>query len=247
MVISSRQNPKIKKIASLKEKKYRLEYGLYVVEGIKMVKEAINFGVELEMIAGVPSVLSALPETSAEIVEVDEKIFEALTETKSPQGVIAVLKIPENTMTPPRGNCVVLDGVSDPGNLGTIIRTCVAVGIKDVYLCNCVDAFSPKVIRSTMSGIFAVDIHSFDRETVLGLVSSSTLVVADMDGESVFEANIPSPYAIVIGNEANGVSPLLKSKADKTVSIPMCDGIERLNAAVSFGITAYTLSKGKIK
>lgn len=247
MVISSRQNSRIKKIASLKEKKYRQENGLFVVEGVKMVREAICFGVEIEAIVGIPTVLDTLPESTAEVIAVDEKIFDSLTETKTPQGVLAVLKIPKNEKTSPSGNCVVLDGVADPGNLGTIIRTCVAVGIKDVYLCNCADAFSPKVIRSTMSGIFSVNIHDFDRETVCQLLSSHTVIVADMNGENIFEAEVKEPYAIVIGNEANGVSEFFKTMANKTVSIPMCEGIESLNAAVSFGITAYTLSKGKIK
>lgn len=247
MIISSRQNTRIKRIASLKEKKYRQEYGCFVVEGVKMVKEAILSGMEIVEIVGIPSVLSQLPPCDAEIIQTDESVFECLTETRTPQGVLAVMRIPENKRVRPTGCCAVLDGVSDPGNLGTIIRTCAALGIKDVYLCGCADAFSPKVIRSSMSGIYSVFIHSFDRETVSDLVSDCRLVVADMGGENIFSVDLPEPYALVIGNEANGVSDYFRSACDCTVSIPMSGNIESLNAAVSFAVIAYVLSGKNIK
>lgn len=242
MVITSRQNAKIKKIASLKDKKYRSEYGLYVVEGKKMVKEAIENGVQIECIVGLPSVISQLPVTTAEIVETDENVFSSLTDTKTPQGVLAVVKTPENIAVKPSGNCAILDGVSDPGNLGTIIRTCAAIGIKDVYLCGCADAFSPKTIRSCMSGIFFVNIHSFDKEVVSSLVEDTQLLVADMNGENVLGFSCDRNYALVVGNEANGVSDFFKERADKTLRIPMQATVESLNVAVSFAVCAYALS-----
>lgn len=244
MVISSRQNAKIKRVASLKDKKYRQQYGEYVVEGVKMVKEAILMNVPVVEILGTQDALNELPACTAPITVVDDKVFDALTETKTPQGVLAVLKQPENILSAPRGNCVVLDGVSDPGNVGTIIRTCAALGIKDVYLCNCADAFSPKTIRSSMSGVFFVQLHSFDRHAVNSVLEGSTIVVADMNGEDVFTASVPSPYAIVVGNEANGVSEFFRLCAKKVVSIPMEPNVESLNAAVSLAVIGYAL-RGK--
>ncbi|MBR2968737.1 MAG: RNA methyltransferase [Clostridia bacterium] len=247
MIISSRQNTKIKRIASLKEKKYRQELGLFVVEGVKMVSEAIAAGMDIVSVAGVQSALSRIPPCEAEIIETDDKVFEYLTDTKTPQGVLAVIRLPENKKEKPVSSCAVLDGVSDPGNLGTIIRTCAALGIKDVYLCGCADAFSPKTIRSSMSGIYSVSVHSFDRETVRDLVSGCELIVADMGGENMFSIDIEKPYALVIGNEANGVSDYFKRESNRVVSVPMSGNIESLNAAVSFAVIAYVFSGKNIK
>ncbi len=242
MVISSGQNPKIKRIASLKEKKYRAEYGEYLIEGVKMVKEAILSGQDIVSVIGVAPALTELPPCRAEVIETDSHVFSKLSETKTPQGVMAVLKIPVNERVAPTGNCVVLDGVSDPGNLGTIIRTSAALGIKDLYLCGCTDAYSPKCVRSSMSGIFFTNIHELDRETVGELLKDHTVIVADMHGEDLFDCSVKGDHAVVIGNEANGVSEYFKDIADKTVAIPMRENIESLNAAVSFAVIAYTLA-----
>lgn len=245
MVITSRQNARIKRIASLKEKKYRAEYGLFIVEGVKMVREAILSGCDVKEIVGVSSALEKLPPCPAETIETDENTIGAVCETRTPQGVVAVLKTPENKPRSPSGNCVILDGISDPGNLGTIIRTSAALGLRDVYLCSCADAYSPKTVRASMSGIYFVSLHECDRQTALDLTRNNTLLVADMDGESVFESDIRSPYAIVIGNEANGVSDFFRAAADRIVSIPMNEKAESLNAAVSFAVIGYTLGYTK--
>ncbi|MBQ9481975.1 MAG: RNA methyltransferase [Clostridia bacterium] len=241
MIISSRQNSKIKRIASLKEKKFREEYGEYLVEGVKMVREAVLSGMPVVQIAGVGPALSEVPSSCAEVIEVDENVFGYLSETKTPQGVIAVLKKPENLPLPPSGNCAVFDGVSDPGNLGTMIRTAAALGIKDLYTCNCADAYSPKAVRASMSGIYRVAIRDFDRQTVLGLLSGVNIAVADMGGESIFNRELKKPYALVIGNEANGVSEFFRAAADEVVSLPMKGNVESLNAAVAFSVIAYTV------
>lgn len=241
MLITSVKNERIKRIAALKDRKYRREYGEYVVEGVKMVKEAILSSLAVEVVAGLPEVLANLPETSAEKLEVSAEVFAKISDTMTPQGVLAVLKVPENAQKPPVGNCAVLDGIADPGNLGTIIRTCAAVGLEDVYLVNCADAFSPKTIRSSMSGIFYTRIHAFDRETTAQLVSGCRLAVADMGGECYTSVRVEQPYAIVVGNEANGVSEYFLSKADKILSIPMDGRMESLNAAVAFALVAYGL------
>ncbi|MBP5308585.1 MAG: RNA methyltransferase [Clostridia bacterium] len=241
MIISSKQNAEIKRIASLKEKKYREEYGEYLVEGVKMVKEAILSGAEVREIVGVDNALKELPPVSVSVKEVSGEVFARLSETKTPQGVMAVVKKPRNEALPPRGNCAVLDGISDPGNLGTIIRTSAALGIKDVYLVNCADAFSPKTVRASMSGIYYVNLRAFNAETVYRLISKNNIIVADMDGKNVFGSDVKKPYALVIGNEANGVSGFFKGVANETVSVPMDGKVESLNAAVAFAVIAYAI------
>ncbi len=244
MLITSKSNPKIKKIASLKQKKYREEFGEYLVEGYKMVKEAIEMGMDLATVVlteeGLLKMSDIVEKTNAEIVEISESVMDYISDSVTPQGVIASIKKP----TPIKGNSkikVLLDGVSDPGNMGTIIRTSVALGIKELYLINCCDPFSPKAIRSSMSGIYSVDIFEETLQEATEDLKGIPLIVADMKGEDIFSFIPPEKYCLVIGNEANGVSEEVRKIADKIISIPMERGIESLNAGVSFAITAYTL------
>ena len=240
--ITSRQNSEIKRIASLKDKKYRKKYGEYLVEGIKEVSEAILSGQNISAVIGLKEVLLSLPDCDAKLIETNDKIIEFISDTVTPQGVFAVVKVPENTAESPKSNCAVLDGVKDPGNVGTIIRTCAALGIRDLFLCDCADPYSPKAVRSSMSGIYSVRIFECEREEVYSLLcGKNKILVADMGGEKIFTAYITEPYAIVVGNEANGVSDFFKERADKTIAIPMENNVESLNAAVAFSVTAYTL------
>jgi TrmH family RNA methyltransferase len=141
----------------------------------------------------------------------------------------------------PTGSCLFLDGVSDPGNLGTIIRTMACAGIKDLYLLDQgADAFSPKAVRSSMSGIYNVNIRVGTREEILNAINLP-IIVADMGGENLFSTKIEGDFCLVIGNEAHGVSEMVRQKADKVVSIPMQKGMESLNAGVSAGILIYVI------
>ena len=207
-----------------------------------MVSEAISSGQKIVSIAGTQDALDKLPACDAEIIKTDDGVFSYISDTKTPQGVLAVLKMPVAPLAPPKKNCAVLDGVADPGNLGTIIRTCAALGMEDVYLCECADAFSPKSVRSSMSGIYSVRVHEADRIQVAKAVENCTVIVADMGGENLFKCEIKGTYAIIIGNEANGVSDFFRARANKTIGIPMAGNVESLNAAVSFAVIAYTLA-----
>ncbi|MBR1868061.1 MAG: RNA methyltransferase [Clostridia bacterium] len=244
MQITSKSNPKIKKIASLKQKKYREEYGEYLVEGYKMVKEAFETRQDVLIVAGTAEGLMRssdfVEKTDVEIVEVSESVMEYISDSVTPQGIIAVIKKPKPSYKGDKVS-VLLDGISDPGNMGTIIRTSVALGIREIYLINCCDPFSPKVIRSSMSGIFSVDIFEESLKEATEDLKGIPLIVADMDGENIFSFTPPEKYCVVIGNEANGVSEEVRKRADKIISIPMEKGMESLNAGVSFAITAYTL------
>ena len=158
MVIVSRNNPQVKKILSLKEKKFRRASGLYLVEGIKQVREAVAAG--QEPVCVVCSESYAGETFSAEPMRVSDGVFEKISDEVAPQGILAVLRIPDLAPVPPRGRCLLLDGVADPGNLGTIVRTANAAGYEDIYLLGCTDAYSPKSVRSAMSGLFFVRLHA---------------------------------------------------------------------------------------
>lgn len=241
MIYSSKQNSLIKMLASLKDKKGRKDNGLYLVEGVKMVSEAIKFNREIEYIVMAQSFEASRLDCNAKTITVTDQVFEYLSDEKTPQGVLAVIKIPEFTAKKPSSNAIVLDGVQDPGNLGTIIRTAVASGYSDIYLINCVDPYSPKVVRASMSGIYFVNLYKCDYDELLTVLDGWDLIVADLDGEDLFTFKPKNKFAIVIGNEGNGVSDTLREKANVTLTIPMSDKIESLNASVAASLMMYNL------
>lgn len=140
-----------------------------------------------------------------------------------------------------------LENLQDPGNVGTLIRTAVAAGVSDCYLVNSADCYSQKAVRSSMSGIYSINIHTSDALPE-DIFLSHTVYCGDMGGEDVFEvAEFSEKFVVCVGNEGNGVSELLKKKAHRIVSIPMDEKIESLNAAISGGLLVYTLkTKQKI-
>ena len=242
MIYTSVNNPKIKLISSLKDKKGRKEQSAYLVEGVKMVKEAIICRADVKCVVGIESVLKENGLIGDErAICVDEKVFKRVCDSVTPQGIAAVIGIPENAKTSPQGNCIILDGIQDPGNMGTIVRTAAAAGIKDIYTLTCTDPYSPKAVRWSMCGIYFVDIHQIDYADIGGLFKNHKILVADMRGENVFSFKNDGNFALVIGNEANGVSDFMKNVANARISIPMSENIESLNAGVSCAIALYQL------
>lgn len=241
MILTSKNNPLIKETATLKEKKGRRQLGLFLVEGVKMAKECQESGLELDRVF-VSERYDGVPFENA--VTVSEDVLRHLSDEKTPQGVLCRVKIPKHTLCPPSGKCLLLDGVSDPKNMGAIIRTANAAGYNELYLTDdCTDPFSPKSVRASMSGVFFTKLYFGTREEILKVLSGVPIVVADMDGENVFRFQAPEKFALVIGNEGNGVSDEVAKLAKNTVRIPMQNTQESLNAGVSAGILMYLLSK----
>ena len=179
-----------------------------------------------------------------DVVCVSDDVFRYLTDEKTPQGILCHVKYPINGLSAPKASCLLLDGVADPGNLGTIIRTANGAGYKEIYLTDdCADAYSPKTVRASMSGIFFTKIYRATREEILSVLQDTPIVVADMGGENVISFQAPEKFALVIGNEANGVSAEVRKSATHTVKIPMESTQESLNAGVSAGILMYFLQK----
>lgn len=241
MVYSSKQNPLIKEIASLKDKKHRNALGLYIAEGVKMVNEAIENGIEIKYVVTTETALPLIKPTSVETLVVTDSILEYLSEEMTPQGALAVIKIPNQEDKTPNGNAIILDGVSNPGNVGTIIRTANAFGYKDIYLINCADAYSGKTVRSSMSGIYFVNLYKTTYSEIKSVLNGYKIIVADMSGESLDEFKVDGNFAIVVGNEGNGISKEMFEMADKVVKIPMDEHAESLNVAVASSIMMYKL------
>ena len=239
MIITSKNNPLVKETALLKDKKGRKQHSLFLVEGIKMVQECKKSGLEIEKII----VAESYEREEADAVVVSDEVFRYISDEKTPQGILCRVKIPNYPLTLPQGDAIILDGVADPSNVGAIIRTANAAGYKDVYLISCADPYSPKSVRSSMSGVFFTRIQFGSREEVLRLFKDIPLICADMDGENVFRFKTPKQFALVIGNEGNGISNEVFERAQHKVCIPMDGSQESLNAAVSAGIVMYELKK----
>ena len=242
-MISSKQNTLIKEIRSLKDKKFRDKLGVFVLEGVKPVKEGVDFNLPIREIVLTEKHYLQFSDCKYNVEVVSEEVFKSISEEKTPQGVLAVVFKGENKLVSPKNSCILLDGVSDPNNVGAIIRTAVASGYNDVYLTNtCADAYSQKSVRCSMSGVFRANIMRAEIEEILGVINLP-LVVADMDGKDVFDLDLNENVCLVIGSEGNGVSDFVKSKADLTVKIPMENGMESLNASVSAGVLMYALKR----
>lgn len=239
MVITSKSNWIIKLVSSLADKKFRKQQNLYIVEGIKPVKECISAGCEIDRIICVEGLEGSFPDATI----VSESVFKSISSEKTPQGVLAVVKIPRSQLKPPQKPCLLLDCLQDPGNLGTVIRTANAAGYDEIYMINCTDPYSPKAVRASMSGIFFVNIYQGTREEVLGVLEGVPLICADMCGEDIFAFDPPEFFCLCIGNEGSGISSEIKDRASNTVKIPMRDTCESLNAAVSAGIAMYALRR----
>ncbi len=237
MIITSAQNPLAKKLTSLTEKKYRKQYGEYLVEGVKPVREAIGAGLCVNQIVCTPQYQAEF----ADATVFTESLFARVSTEKSPQGVMAIVKLPQNEIAPPKGSCLLLDGLQDSGNVGTIIRTANAAGYSQIYCVDCADPFSPKAVRASMSGVFFVDIMSGDRESVLQALKGMPLIAADMHGENIFSFTPPKQFCLCIGNEGNGISAQVFEQCNYKIKIPMQATCESLNAAVSAGIAMYQL------
>lgn len=259
-VITSKDNDLIKDIKKLKEKKYRDISKKYVVEGIKLVGEAIQEKADIEHIVICDDCVKdnffdkKLMYEIAKLncVYVTSKVFSSITDVTNPQGILAVIKRPEKD---PKINynediIVVLDGIQDPGNLGTILRTVDSANLKQIVVSNeTADAYNSKVVRSTMGAIYRVNIIKSE-DLIKDLANMKKhgfeVVVTSLDTEdSVYDIEYMKKV-IVIGNEANGVSKEVQDLADKKVKIPMLGKTESLNASVATGIMVYEYVRKKI-
>lgn len=259
-LITSKDNEIIKNIKKLKDKKYRNEQKEFIIEGIKLIEEAIEENVKIKMIVvcegcveeGTIEQKLLYQIAKYNCIYVSEKIFSSITDVKTPQGMLAVIEM-ENSEEKIRYDediIFVLDGIQDPGNLGTILRTIDSVGLTQVIVSkDTVDAYNPKVVRSTMGAIFRVKvIESQDLvRTMRNLKKHKYEIVAtSLDtNDSIYDIDY-NKKVIVIGNEANGVSKEILSIADEKTKIPMLGKTESLNAAVATSVIAYEYVRRKL-
>lgn len=239
MLITSPDNTKVLQVAKLLDKKYRKATGMYVIEGERLVCDAQKYGAEIVDVFVKESAADKF-DFSNQILVAD-KVFSKMSDTVTSQGVLAVVKKPERPLSAPQGNCLVLDGLQDPGNVGTLIRTAAACGFTDVYAVDTVDVYSPKVLRSAMSAHFCVNVWQADMQSVLETLSGLQIVTADMSGEDVFGASFSEKVALVLGNEGNGLSDYVRANVPRSVSLPMQNEFESLNVAIAGSVIMYQI------
>lgn len=259
-VISSKDNELVKKVKKLKEKKYRDEENAFIVEGIKMVEEAIDENAKIQLIViceecinnGTLNKEIMYKIAKHECIYVTEKIFNLLTDVKTPQGILAVIgKKGKNTEIDYSKDIIIaLDGIQDPGNLGTILRTVDSIGLNQIIVSKgTADAFNSKVVRSTMGAIFRIKI--IEVENLAQAIKEmrkhhfKLMVTSLQTKNSIYDIDFYKKI-IVIGNEANGVSKEIQDMADEKAKIPMLGRTESLNASVAAGVVMYEYVRQKL-
>lgn len=228
-------------IKNLKDKKFKKDNKLFIVEGNKFCHDLLNSDIEIILTLTTEKELKDFP--NIEIVS--EKMLSNLATTKTNQSIICVCKIKEFKIDSV-GNSLILDNLQDPGNVGTLIRSALAFGFKDIYLVGGADAFSEKVIRSSAGTILKSRLHIVDFETIKNEANkiADYFAVAHMFGDSINEIHLPNKrIAVIIGNEGQGVSEDFMKLANIKLAIPMCEGVESLNAGVAGSIIMQKLGE----
>ena len=260
-IITSKDNEIIKNVRKLKDKKYRDQQNEYIVEGVKMIKEAILEEAKVKLIvvceenvnSGAIDKKLLYEIAKYECIYVSKKVFDLISDVQTPQGMLAVIEKEnsEDKIDYTEDVVVVLDGIQDPGNLGTILRTIDSVGLKQVIVSKeTADSYNPKVVRSTMGAIFRVKVIESNSllETLKNMKKHKYKIMATSleTNNSIYDVDY-NKKVIVIGNEANGVSKEILDHADEKIKIPMLGKTESLNASVATGVILYEYVRNKIK
>lgn len=227
----------IKVITSLQQKKFRKQHGLFLAEGIKVIQELLNSNFELHHLYITEELFKNVAKDKIDfITEVALKKITALT---TPNNCLALFEIPQEREITGDGLVIALDDIRDPGNLGTILRLCDWFGVKEVVCSKeTVDIFNPKVVQATMGSITRVNVVYTDLQNFL---STSNLPVYGtfMDGQNLYQSDLPEKGIIVMGNEANGISPAIEKLCTKRIAIPRFGDLqqtESLNVATATAI-----------
>lgn len=254
-MISSTSNAKIKFLRSLQtQSKARQEAGCFVIEGVRLLEEALVSGWPARMILHAEelddrtqNIVAAFSQQKIEIESAAEHVMKAASDTQSPQGVLAVLEQKKLPLPFQLTFALLLDSVRDPGNLGAILRSGTAAGVEAVFLSpGCADVYSPKVVRAAMGAHFRLPAYPLEWEQIEETRDRSGLntFLADAGANLMYtQADFRAPVLLVIGGEAHGASQRSERLAAKRVRIPMRAGVESLNAAAAAAIMMFEVAR----
>ena len=256
--ITGKDNKTLKLIRSLKRKNARQESRRFIAEGTRLVGEAFEYAAtdvycvvaEESFVEKNPEMMKTAERVCDKVYSVTKSVFDEISDTDTPQGIMAVMNMADKTTEPYNeisgDKCIaVLDGVSEPGNMGTIIRTAEALGFDGVYLMKgCTDIYGPKTVRATMGSVFRMSFKTdCTVEDIIKLRECGFRIISTTpSGDTEMESFLPTGnQAVVIGNEAHGISAELLEISDVKMKIRMDGMAESLNAAIAAGIVMHWL------
>ena len=243
--ITSRKNPLLQQVKKLlTSKKAREEAGLFVSDGTKLLEEAVKYYPGLETVILSEGIQAKVPD-HVRTVRVPGDVMESISPMQAPQGALFLCRLPEKTAFVPGPGMLLLDGIQDPGNLGTMLRTADALGVPVALLEGCADPYSHKVVRSSMGAVFrtpVVQTRWEDVKAACGAAGIPVAVTALSDRASDIRAAEVKKMAVVIGSEGQGVRKEILEAADAELIIPMTAHCESLNAAVAAAIVMWQMT-----
>ncbi len=259
-LITSKDNPNIKLFRKLTEsKKHRREMGMFTLEGIRLISDAVHENAELHSVFITESFAEKLDKqgealnfpSGANLYMITDELGRSISDTSSAQGVFSICRFiekPHFSQTVQRGGrYLLLCSIQDPGNLGTVIRTADAVGLDGVFLSECCDLYNPKVIRSTMGSLFRLNVSEVSFEEIFPFFGERGVptyaAVVDRDAASLTDCDFSGGGAVLIGNEGNGLPKNITEACSKKLTIKMNGNINSLNAAMAAGIIMWELTK----
>lgn len=247
--ITSRQNPLLRHVKKLlTSRSYRERCGEYAGDGTKLLEEALRWNADVETIIAAENVdLPPVPE-GVRLVRVPMDVMESVSQMQAPQGAIFLCRLPEPEPLNLTGGCLILDGIQDPGNVGTILRTADALEVPVVLAEGCADPYSPKTVRATMGAIFRTRPQMAGREEIAAACRTAEipLVATALSERSVDIRTLSlERAAVIIGSEGRGVSPELLALSQQQAIIPMNPRCESLNAAVAATIVLWQMRSAR--
>lgn len=244
--ITSRKNPLLQQVKKLlSSRKAREEAGLFAADGTKLLQEAVRYFPGLHTVILSDGVEADVPEMVRRI-RVPADVMESISPMAAPQGALFLCKLPEKTAFVPQPGMLLLDGIQDPGNLGTMLRTADALNVPVVLLEGCADPYSHKVVRSSMGAVFRTPVVQSDWQTVKEACTQAGIpvaVTALSDRASDIRQADVKRMAVVIGSEGQGVRKEILETADAELIIPMNEHCESLNAAVAATIVMWQMTQ----
>ena len=245
--ISSRKNPLLQQVKKLlSSRAERRKTGLFVGDGVKLLEEAVKYWPGLQTVILSDGVEAEVPE-GVQVVRVPEDVMASISPMEAPQGALFLAKLPEQAEFVPQKGMLILDGIQDPGNIGTILRTADAMDVPVVLLEGCADPWSWKVVRSTMGAAFRRPVYQATWEEVFAKCRAANFpigVTALSDRAVDIRSADLREMALVIGSEGRGVRKEILENADRELIIPMNPHCESLNAAIAAAIVMWEIKRG---
>src|SRR5258706_3821529 len=245
---TSNQNPKLKLVrALLGRPKDRRDANAFVIEGIRLIGEAVTGGWRFQFVLFTDGLnergqdlIKVLIAHRVDVEEVAGDLLQKVSDTEMPQGILAVLEFMNLEIPASPNFMLIADQIRDPGNLGTLIRSAASAGVKAILLPDeTTDAFAPKVVRAGMGAHFCVPILALTWDEISEQTKDLQIYLADMDGPSCWDADLSKPLALIVGGEAEGVSEEGRKLAAQKISIPMAGNVESLNAGVAGSVLMF--------